>query len=119
MPRYLINVATLTVHNADCRHGLKNVVPWPRFEYDGQGTCAACLPRGFPIRPTKRTRQQVIAADDRQTQVVVRYVPPVRDDALQAAGALPADPDGTALEMPGDVSPDPHGDAGRDSGAGP
>lgn len=91
MPRYLINVDTRTVHSADCDRVHKNVVPWPRFEYEGQGTCSYCLPHGFPRPVTKQTREQVVAAHDHCGQVVVSYVSPVGDDVLPAAPALPAE----------------------------
>lgn len=53
MARYVINVALRTVHDADCpwQFEFMGVVPWPRFEYDGQTWCKACLPRGLPTKP--------------------------------------------------------------------
>lgn len=89
MPRYVINVDTRTVHNADCSRVFKNVVPWPRFEYDGQGWCTYCLPHGLPVKPTRPTREQVIREHDRDRPMVVPDVPPVGDHVLPAPAALP------------------------------
>jgi hypothetical protein len=111
MPRYVINALTRTIHSADCNRVQKNIVPWPRFEYDDQGWCTYCLPDGLPVQP-KRTIRSGGRSDDCAGQMAVHPVPQVCHHVLQAACALEsAAAERQDAAVPGLVRAD-HGAAG-------
>lgn len=46
--RYVRNVDTRRVHNADCFYANGRLLPWPRWSFGVSIACGLCLPGGLP-----------------------------------------------------------------------
>jgi len=53
MPRYVRNVETAKVHDADCDYAQNaRTLPWPRWRLGPAVACRRCLPQGLPALET-------------------------------------------------------------------